>query len=323
MKNFFIEEEVTKDCRGDEKTVRKLRVGRIIITAALALFLIITIFSSYTIVPTGYTGVRTTFGQIDTKVVEPGFTFKIPYVQSIQKVNNKQQDISFTSKIWSETSERTAIYFENVTVTYTISADKSAWIYANVSNYKKALVSDGIVASSIKAASKQFNSTDATNRSLIEPTVQEMLQQSLDAKYGNGVVFINKVVINNIDFEDSYNQAIANKQTAQLAYEQQQIDNQKAIEQAEAEAEVKKTQAQADADAKLITAQADADATKIAAEASAEASRTKGQAQADINREIADTLTPEILQRMFYEHWNGALPQVQGSDWNMIEFPIG
>lgn len=310
MKNFFIKTEEQKDRYGNIKTVKTVRKGRVILCVIVALFLTITLFKSFTIVPTGYTGVRTTFGQIDNRVVEPGITFKIPYVQSIQKVNNKQQDVTFESKIWSETSERTAIYFEDVTVTYTISADKSAWIYANVSNYKKTLVSDGIVASSIKAASKQFNSTDATNRGLIEPLAQEMLQQSLNEKYGEGVVFVNKIVIDNIDFEDSYNQAIAAKQTAQLTYEQQQIENQRSIEQAAAAAEVKKTQAQAEADAKMIAAQANADAMRIEADAEAEA-----------NQKITSSLTDAILKKMYYDTWDGVLPSVYGADGALIEVP--
>ena len=310
MEKFFIKMEEETDRWGNSKTVKTVRKGRVALCTIAALFLVITLFNSFTIVPTGYTGVRTTFGQIDSNVVSPGFAFKIPYVQSIQKVNNKQQDVSFKSKIWSETSERTAIYFENITVTYTIGANKSAWIYANVSNYKKALVSDGIVASSIKAASKQFNSTDATNRSLIEPLAQEMLQKSLNEKYGEDVVFINKIVIDNIDFEDSYNQAIAAKQTAQLTYEQQQIENQRSIERAAAEAEVKKTQAQAEADAKMISAQANADAMRIEADA-----------EADANQKITSSLTEEILRKMYYDTWNGVLPSVYGADGTLIEVP--
>ena len=310
MEKFFIKMEEETDRWGNSKTVKTVRKGRVALCTIAALFLVITLFNSFTIVPTGYTGVRTTFGQIDSNVVNPGFAFKIPYVQSIQKVNNKQQDVSFKSKIWSETSERTAIYFENVTVTYTISANKSAWIYANVSNYKKTLVSDGIVASSIKAASKQFSSTDATNRSLIEPLVQEMLQKSLNEKYGEDVVFINKIVIDNIDFEDSYNQAIAAKQTAQLTYEQQQIENQRSIERAAAEAEVKKTQAQAEADAKMISAQANADAMRIEADA-----------EADANQKITSSLTEEILRKMYYDTWDGVLPSVYGADGTLIEVP--
>ena len=51
------------------------------------------------------------------------------------------------------------------------------------------------------------------------------------------MIEINKVVINSADFEDSYKNAIAEKQKAQLAYEQQEIENRKNIEKANADAE--------------------------------------------------------------------------------------
>ena len=59
----------------------------------------------------------------------------------------------------------------------------------------------------------------------------------MDGKYGAGVLYINKVTINEADFEESYKTAIADKQKAQLAAEQQEIENKKNIEKANAEAE--------------------------------------------------------------------------------------
>ena len=233
--------------------------------------------NSFVIIPTGYTGVRTTFGQIDERTVQNGYNWKIPFIQTVEKVNNKQQDIAYDGQIWSETSERTAIYYDGITVTYQINSEKSAWIYANVSNYKDNLVTQSLVASAVKTSSKTLSSTDATNRGLIEPLVAENLQSSLDEKYGESVIIVNKVVIANTDFEESYNQAIADKQTAQLAYEKQAIENQRAIEAAEADTKVKTTQAQGDAEA---------------------------------NRLLSDSLTDEILQEMYLDKWDGALPKV-------------
>lgn len=145
--------------------------------------LILLVFSqSFAIIPTGYTGVRITFGQIDNRTVQNGFNWKIPFVQSINQVNNKQQDISYTGQVWSETAERTVLYYEGITVTYTINPEKSAWIYANVSDYKKNLISDNLVASAIKSSSKELNSTDATNRGIIEPIAQEKIQELYQTK---------------------------------------------------------------------------------------------------------------------------------------------
>lgn len=274
-----------------------LRLGRIIGTALISIFLIVTLIMSFSIVPTGYTGVRMTFGQIDDKPVSAGFNWKIPYVQSIKKVNNKQQDLSFDNQIWSETSERTAIYFEKVTVTYSINGEKSAWIYANVADYENSLVNEGLVASAIKITSKQFSSTDATNRGLVEPKTQEALQKSIDEKYGEDVIYIHKVTISNIDFDDSYNKAIADKMKTQLEYEQQQIENQKNIEKAEADAQIKRTTAQAEADTRTIKAEAEA------------------------NKKIEESLTEQILKNKLYDKWDGELPKVSGSN-TLIDIPL-
>ena len=131
---------------------KKLRVKRLILTIAAALFMLITLLCSFAIIPSGYTGVRTTFGQIDTVAVSNGFIVKIPYVQSIKRVNNKQQEVSYTDQIWGESSERTVVYAAGVTVTYRINPDYSAWIYANVSDYKQNALPQTLLSSAIKAA---------------------------------------------------------------------------------------------------------------------------------------------------------------------------
>ena len=130
---------------------KKLRVKRLILTIAAALFMLITLLCSFAIIPSGYTGVRTTFGQIDTVAVSNGFIVKIPYVQSIKRVN-KQQEVSYTDQIWGESSERTVVYAAGVTVTYRINPDYSAWIYANVSDYKQNALPQTLLSSAIKAA---------------------------------------------------------------------------------------------------------------------------------------------------------------------------
>ena len=243
---------------------------------AALLGIVIFVFAfSFVIIPTGYTGVKTTFGQVSEKTMPNGFNLKVPFVQHIEKVNNKQQDIVFgENKISSETSERNTVTFKGVTVTYQINPEKSAWIYANVSDYKDSLVSESLVASAIKTASKGLTPTDVTNRGILEPNAQENIQTSLDEKYGKDVIMVSKVVINDASFDKEYDEKIAKKQQAQMDYEKQQIENKKNIEKAEADAKVKTT-----------NAQADADATKIAAEAEAEA-----------NKKVASSITDKLIE---------------------------
>ena len=268
-----------------------------IVGIVVAVMLIIVALNSVKIIPTGYTGVRTTFGQISSNVVQSGLNFKIPFIQSINLVNNKQQDVTFDGTISSETSERNEVFFSGITVTYQINAEKSSWIYANVSNYKNNLVSESLVASALKTSSKTLTPTDVTSRNILEPLVKENIQNSLNEKYGSEVVKINKVVINNATFDEEYNDKIAQKQQAQMAYETQQIENKTAVEKAEADATVKITQAKAEADAKLISANAEAEA----------------------NRLVEESLTDNILKDKTIEKWNGELPKVTGENGMMLD----
>lgn len=250
----------------------------------LAGFLVILVSSSITVIPSGYTGVRIKFGQVSEKTMPNGMNFKIPFVESIKKVNNKQQDITFDGQIWSETADRTAIYYDGITVTYQIAREKSAWIYANVQNYDIRLISQPLVASALKESSKALSDIDATNRGKIEPLSMQNIQRSLDGKYGEGTIIVNKVVIASADFDESYNAAIAEKQNAQLAYEKQQIENKKAVEQAKAEA-----------DAKVKKSEGEAKSKKIAAEANAEATKIQANAQAEANKELSQSITQELI----------------------------
>lgn len=99
-----------------------------------------------------------------------------------------------------------------------------------MTNYRDALVNSTSVNSAVKEASRLMDSKEATNRGKIEPLVQQSLQESLDRKYGQQAVMIARVVIGDANFEDSYNEAIASRQKAQIEVEQQAIENQKAID---------------------------------------------------------------------------------------------
>lgn len=281
----------------------------VILGAAIALF-----GMSFVIIPSGYTGVKTAFGQIAEETLPNGFNWKTPFIESIEIVNNKQQDAGFAqkdSKIWGETSEKVPVYMADVTVTYQIDNEKSAWIYANVSDYKSQLISDAMVASALKNAAVQFTAEQVTVRSNIEPTAQKELQESLNNKYGENVVHILKVVINNMDFEDSYNEAINQKNLAAKQAEAQAIQNQIEIDKATKDAETQRIAAEAQATAETAKAQGEADAIRIKAEAEAEA-----------NRKLSESLTDNVLRNKLYDKWNGELPKVSNDSVPLVSVPL-
>ena len=244
----------------------------------------------FTVVPTGYTGVRTTFGLIDNASCMPGFNLVIPFVQNISLVNNKQQDLRISDQIWSETQEQTVVYMENVTVTYQIVPESSAWIYANVENWVEELVDIDIVSSALKSASRGLAADVVTDRSVIEPAAREQLQAALNDKYGENRVIIKEIIINNMDFDESYNEAIAKKSQAIQEQQEQAIRNQTSIDQAKAEAEAERQRGQGQADAELIQA----------------------QAKAEANRIISESITESTQRQDAIDKWNGELPRYAG-----------
>lgn len=264
-----------------------------LIVAGVAL---ITLARCFTIIPTGYTGVRTTFGLIDQESCKPGLNLVAPYVQRISLVNNKQQDLRFTEKVWSETKEQTVVFMENVVVTYQIVPESSAWIYANVENWVEELVDADIVSSSLKAASRKLEADVVTNRSLIESAGKQELQDSIDQKYGPNRVLIKNIIINNMDFEDSYNQAIARKSEAIQQQQEQAIRNETNIKKATADAEAARVAAQGKADAALIEAEGKAKANEI----------------------ISNSITDATQRQDTINKWNGELPKYISDDGNMF-----
>lgn len=69
---------------------------------------------------------------------------------------------------------------------------------------------------------------------------------------------------------------------------------------------------------KLVTQENNNKVIVSKAEAEAEAQRIAAEAEADANKKIAESLTPELIEKQKIEKWNGNVPQVQGSSTPII-----
>lgn len=264
-------------------------------TIAVAIVLV-TAINCVSIVPTGYTGVRTTFGQISSETVPNGLNLKLPYIQKMNLINNKQQDKDFASnQVWGETKDQVQVYAQNAVVSYRLNPEKSAYLYTNFSGIDN-IINEVMFDSAFKQAASTLGPSEATKRDKIEPATQEKLQQLVDEKYGADTVTISLVVINQMDFSNDYNQVIADKNAAQQKQEQQAIENQTNVAKAAADAEVART-----------TAQGKADAAKIEAEGKAEA-----------NKILSNSVTENTLKQDMLSKWNGELPKVVSDTSNVF-----
>ena len=255
------------------------------------LLLILLIFNTYSI-PAGYTGVLIRHGLIDERPVKSGIVhFTIPLAEKIIKVNNHQQDFSISNAVWGETSDKAHVYAKDIIVTFQILPERSAWMYANASISSP--LTEPLVASAIRSAMVELKADEVANRSKIEPLVLTKLNASLEGKYGADTVYVCKVLISEVDFDDDYREvSLAAQERAK----------------AEIQARTEMERAEAHKAIAILEAQAKAEQVRIAAEAEAEA-----------NRKIHESLTPELISMMKIKAWDGKLPNVV-SDLTKIDF---
>lgn len=73
----------------------------------------------------------------------------------------------------------------------------------------------------------------------------------------------------------------------------------------------------------LVIQQNKNEAALAKAEAEAQAMILKAEAEAEANRILAESLNDQILEKMYYETWDGKLPGVYGGDGNLLQIPVG
>ena len=222
------------------------QTGRYILWGALALVAIIVFFSSFYTIRSTERGVLSTFGKMNDAVVEDGLHFKIPFIQTIKKVNVQQK--KFDGKENSYTRD-----VQTSEVEYTINYDL---VRENVSRLMKNVGDDyhnRIVVPFIRSAMKQsFGNCAATeiveNRDAVRREIEASLRKTLDSNYFMNIQF----QLVNIDFDDDFENAIKEKQVA----EQNALKAKNVTIQVEEQAKQTKIKAEADAEAMRIKANA-------------------------------------------------------------------
>lgn len=123
-------------------------------------------------------------------------------------------------------------------------------------------------------------------------------------------IVIDTVNFTDISVDEETAAAIQKKVNAQQELELANIEAETAQIQANKEREVARIQAEKDKE----VAQIRAEKAIIEAEANADALRIAAEAEAEANKKIASSLTPELIEKIKYEQWNGELPKVSGSN---------
>ena len=145
--------------------------------------------------------------------------------------------------------------------------------------------------------------------------LNEALDVYLKEKFVPYGIVIDTVNFTNIATDEETQAAIQKKVTAQQEMELAEIESKTAKIQAEKDKEVALIAAQKDKE----KAEIEAEMLKIEADGKAQAEMIAAEAQAEANRKIAASLTPELIEKIKYEQWNGELPTVQGDTATIVD----
>lgn len=293
---MFYKTIIEQDRFGNDKKVEVLDTKKVALAVAggiTALILVIMLSLSTCKIPTGHTGVVTSFGKVQNYTLDAGIHLKAPW-QRVVKMDNRVQKQSIELSCFSSDIQEVKIVY---TVNYQIDKANAMTIYSTIGKqyYDIAVVPN--ITESVKVVTAKFTAEKLVG-------TREKLAQEIEIDLAERLKEYNielvSTSIEDMDFTDAYTNAVEAKQVAQ----QNKL-------KAETEAEQKIIEAEANAEVKRINAQAKADAALIEAEAEAEA-----------NKKISKSLDKNVLTNKWYEKWNGEYPQVVSDGGTIIEFPM-
>ncbi|MBN2545467.1 MAG: prohibitin family protein [Spirochaetes bacterium] len=264
----------------------------------IIIIIIISIFvvgSMIRIIPAGSVHVLTRFGKVTGKVLYPGLNFILPFINNTISYNTKKiiyettaearqgnsraDYIDFPVDTNTKDGQQVNIYY---TVRFSVDSNKVTWIANNIGRL------DDIVERIVKTESRiwirniprEFNAEQLYTGNVQE--VQIRIEDKLSPVYNDNGIILDSVGIREIKFAEEYVKAIEAKQ----------------IEAVKIEAEKNKAEQ---------------------AKYQKEARITQAEGQAREQELQRTTITPQLIQKLWIEKWNGILPTVMGQGTTLMD----
>ena len=268
------------------------------VVLGVVVFVIASIYSSFTIIQPGNVGVVFNRWSGALKTVGQGVAWRVPWITQVQSYPIALRTYTMVQR-GGEGAERGDDSIDlptregqhirqDISVTYNTSHEKAADVFrsfrgADIADIERTFVRRTIITVAQNAAG-QMSLTDLISAQ------RGALQDRIQGDLGNEM---NKMgfVVDKVNLGASHLPDIIEKQLQQKMAAQQQA------QQAEYELQRQQTLAKA----RVAEAEGDAQATLV-----------KAKAQAEANKLLQEALTPLLIQNKAIERWNGTLPQFTG-----------
>lgn len=262
--------------------------------------LIICLLGFIKTVPTGSTGIVTTFGRIENITLDAGIHFMVPW-KKVVNMDNRTQKQSIEMQCFSSDIQEVSVIY---TVNYQINKANAQEIYRTIG---KEYFDKIVMPKALEAVKSVFAKYTAealvASRAGLSKEIEAVLVDDLSKQN----IQITATSIENIDFTDAFTNAVEAKQVAEQNKLKAQTEQAQATLEAQAQAERQVIKAQADADASILAAKADAEVAKI----SSDSALYQGEKEASILQRVGEQLAkyPDLVKYKYIEGWDGKMPQ--------------
>ena len=272
----------------------KNALASLILTGAIVLSVGAVALSCVQSVPTGHTGVVTTFGKVENTTLDSGVHFVLPWQKVVKMDNRVQKQTADLSCFSSDIQEVNLTY----TINYQIKKSDAQNIYRTIGVDYYQTVIQPCITESVKVVTARYTAEQLVGkRNELAAAIEDDLADKL-LSYNIELV---STSIENMDFTNAFTDAVEAKQVAQQ----------------------NKLRAETEAEQKVIEAKAAAEVRKVNADAEAYEVRARAEAEAEANRMISESLTDELIQYTYAQSWNGKLPTVMsGGEGGSSMIPV-
>lgn len=255
---------------------------------------ILCIMSCISYVPTGYTGIVTTFGKVHEHTLDAGINFHAPW-DNVITMDNREQRGTFQLEAFSKDIQQVDI---QGSINYNIDKATAMNLYKDVGTEYVSILIGPRIQEDVKIVVAGYN---AENLIASRQEVANQIEALIRDELANKGINIISLAIENIDFTDAFESAVEAKQVAT----QEKL-------RAQTQQEQQTMEAKQAAERKRIAAETDAEVARIQAETDAYAVQVKADAEAEANKKIAQSLTDELVDYRQIQQWDGILPQYVG-----------
>ena len=276
-----------------------------IISGAVALVLVASVLSSFSIIAPGFTGVVFNVWTGDLRTVPQGLAFRTPFITQVQSYPTSLRTYTMVKRSGEGSAEgddsidlptREGQHIrQDLSVTYNTSSDHADEVFkafrgADIHDIEATFIRRTIITAAQNVAGQMsLSELISSKRDELQNRVGELLKGEFD-KMG--------FKLDKVNLGASHLPPVLEKQLQDKMAAQQQAQ--------QAEYELQKQQMLAKA--AVATAEGEAQSVLI-----------KARAESEANKLLQNTLTPTLIQSKAIDKWNGVLPTVSGGATPFID----